>query len=141
MVEPDEVRNPRGVAVTGDDDVVANVVLGQVVEGTVTVGLVSIPCVVIERVSVAVANGFVDFGENSLRADDPPASTAGGGLAEGIVEPVLLTAAHEGTSSIVGDLVDVIGVPVKIGDGTVVLAGVEHDQVEQRADLEVTPDA
>jgi len=69
------------VRVTRQDNVVANVVLLKVVERTVTVRLgklvtreifisvkvaylVSIPCIVVERVDVAVSNRLVDTGED-----------------------------------------------------------------------------
>lgn len=54
--------------------------------------------------------------------------------------PILLTAAHHGAADVVRDLVHVVGVPVQVGDGAVVLACVEHDQVEERADGERAPD-
>jgi len=57
-----------------------------------------------------------------------------------VVEPVFLSAAHHASACIVADVVDVIGVPVEICDGAVVLAGVEHDQVEQAANAEAAPD-
>lgn len=41
MAEPDKIRNPRRVTVAGDDDVVADVILGEVVERPVAVGLVA----------------------------------------------------------------------------------------------------
>jgi hypothetical protein len=56
VVEPDKVGNPVGVAVSGNDDVVANVVVGQVLQRAVAVRLVSVPCIVVERVDVAVLN-------------------------------------------------------------------------------------
>lgn len=69
--------------VSGQHDVVANVVLLEVVEGTVTVGLwelvirrlfisaeaaylVSIPSIVVKRVNVSVSDGLVDAGEDWL---------------------------------------------------------------------------
>jgi hypothetical protein len=57
-----------------------------------------------------------------------------------VVEPVFLSAAHHTSTGIVADVVDVVGVPVEIGDGAVVLTGIEHDQIEQAADAEASPD-
>jgi hypothetical protein len=36
---------------------------------------------------------------------------------------------------------DVVRIPVQVGDGAVVLSSIEHDQVDEVADLEVSPDA
>jgi hypothetical protein len=57
-----------------------------------------------------------------------------------VVEPVFLSAAHHTSTGIVADVVDVVGVPVEIGDGAVVLTGIKHDQIEQAADAEASPD-
>ena len=46
MIEPDEVRDPICVGVTGDDKVVADVVVVEGLKCTVAVRLVAIPCVV-----------------------------------------------------------------------------------------------
>lgn len=48
---------------------------------------------------------------------------------------------HDGAASIVGDLLHVIRVPVEIGNGSVVRARVQHDQVDQVAQLEAPPDS
>lgn len=58
-----------------------------------------------------------------------------------INSPVLLSGAHQGSTGIVGDLMDVVRVPVEISDAAIVLPGIEHDQIKQGADLEVSPDA
>lgn len=34
---------------------------------------------------------------------------------------------------------DVIGIPVKIGDGSIVLPGIQHDEIEQRSDRKTPP--
>lgn len=49
--------------------------------------------------------------------------------------------AHHGAASIIGDLLHVIRVPVEIGDGAVIRARVQHDQVDQIAQLEAAPDS
>lgn len=36
---------------------------------------------------------------------------------------------------------DVVGVPVQVGDRAVVLAGVQHDDIQERSELEAPPDA
>ena len=48
-----------------------------------------------------------------------------------LVKPILLTATHHRTSSIVRYGMYVIGVPVEICDGSVVLPGVKYDEIEQ----------
>jgi hypothetical protein len=75
------------VTVTGDDDVVADVVLLEMVQCAVAVGLVAVPGVVVEGVDVAVGDGLVDTGEDGLGADDSPAGAAVGGGGELVVEP------------------------------------------------------
>lgn len=59
-------------------------------------------------------------------ADYAPGGVAVFGGAEGAVEPGFLLGAHEGAGGGVGDAMDVVGVPVEVGYGAVVLAGVEH---------------
>jgi len=60
VVEPDQVADPVGVGVAGDDDVVADVVFVECLEGAVAVGLIAIPGVVVEGVGVTVGNGLVE---------------------------------------------------------------------------------
>lgn len=140
VVEPDEVGDPRGVGVTGHDNVVANAVVVEVSKSAVAVGLVAVPGIVVKRVGVTISSRLVDAGEDGLRTDQTPSGTTIGGLRQLVVEPVLLSATHHRSSSIVAELVNVIGVPVKIGDGAVVLTSVEHDQVEQTTNAEASPD-
>lgn len=54
LVEPDQVADPIGVRVAGDDDVVADVVLVECLECPVTVGLVAVPGIldVVSRVYI-----------------------------------------------------------------------------------------
>ncbi len=49
--------------------------------------------------------------------------------------------AHERSASVVADRGDVVGVPVEIGDRSVVLSCIEDDQIEELAHFEVPPDA
>ena len=55
--------------------------------------------------------------------------------------PVLLIRSHKSASRIVRDLSHVVGIPVKSGDTPVVVASVEHDQVDQLAEGEVSPNS
>ena len=91
FVEPDEVGDPVGVGVAGEDDVVGDVVGVEGLEGAVTVGLVAVPGVVVEGVDVAVGDGFVDAREDGLRADDAPGCSRGDKF---VVEPVFLAGTH-----------------------------------------------
>lgn len=68
VVKPDKIADPRSVAVTRHDNVVADIVLVEMVQGTVAVCLVAIPGVVIEGVDVAISGGLVDAGENCGRS-------------------------------------------------------------------------
>jgi hypothetical protein len=57
-----------------------------------------------------------------------------------VVEPVFLSAAHHASTGIVADVMDVVGVPVEIGNGAVVLTGIKHDQIKQTSNAEASPD-
>ena len=140
LVQPDEVGDPVGVRVAGDEDVVADVVVVERLQRAVAVRLVAVPGVVVERVGVAVGDGLVDAREDRLAADDAPGGAAGLGLHEGVVEPVFLARAHHAAAGVVGEFVHVVRVPVQVCDAAVVLARVEHDEVEKVANLEVAPD-
>ena len=76
----------------------------------------------------------------SLTTNQTPCSTSILALGKLTVEPALLSGTHHTTSGVVADLMDVVRVPVKIGDGSVVLPGVEHDQIEKTSDGETPPD-
>ena len=141
VVQPDEVGDPVCVAVAGDHDVVADLVVVQGGERAVAVALVAVPGVVVERVDVAVRDALVDAREDGLRPDDTPGGAAICGLHEGVVEPIFLAGAQHAAAGVVADLAHVVGVPVEVGDGAIVLAGVEHDEVEEGAELEGAPDA
>lgn len=65
-----------------------------------------------------------------LAADDTPACLALGGLDEFAIKPVFLTAPHHGAARIVGDFIDVVGIPVKIRDTAIILSSVQDDQIE-----------
>jgi hypothetical protein len=132
MVEPDKIRHPVRVRVTGDDNVVGDVVGREDVEGLVTVALVSILGIVVE---------WIDAAEDRLATDHTPCGIAGLGLFQGVIEPVFLPAAHHRPASVIGNCVDVVGVPVQVRDGAIVLPGIKHGQVHQLAELEVSPDS
>lgn len=134
LVEPHEIRDPVRVRVARDHDVVGDVVVVQGREGPVAVGLVPVPGVVVEGVDVAVGEGLVDAAKDGLGADDAPRGAARFGVEERGVEPVFLSGAHHRPRRVVGDLVDVVRVPVEVGDGAVVLPCVEHDEVDEVAD-------
>jgi hypothetical protein len=140
MIEPDKVGDLVGVAVAADHDIVANIVVYERLKGAVEVGLVPIPRVIIERVNIIVRDGLVDLGKDSLRADDAPSRASRLGSDEIRVKPMFLPRAHHGAAGIVGDVVDVVGVPVQISDPAVVMTSVEHDQVHNIAKGERPPD-
>jgi hypothetical protein len=140
VVQPDEIGYPRGVRVTRHDDVVADAVVVEMRQSAVAVGLVAIPGVVVEGVGVTVGGRLVDAGEDGLRADKTPCGTTVGRLSQLVVEPVFLSAAHHASTGIVADVMDVVGVPVEIGNGAVVLTGIKHDQIKQTSNAEASPD-
>lgn len=98
-----------------------------------------IPSIRVE--SDAAACGVVDAREDELVANESPRRTAILALTQLIVEPVLLTAAHEGARGVVDELLNVVVVPAELGDAAIVAAGIEHDQIQELAHLERTPDA
>jgi hypothetical protein len=57
-----------------------------------------------------------------------------------MVEPVLLAATHQGSTGIVGNLIYIVGIGVGVGDRAIILPGVQHDKVNERTELEVSPD-
>ena len=65
-----------------------------------------------------------------LRTNHSPRGSAFLGLDELVVKPILLSTTHHGASSVIGYRVDVVGVPVQIGDGSIVLPRIEHDQIQ-----------
>lgn len=137
----EQVGDPVCVAVAGEHDGVVDGVAGEVVQRAVAVRLVPVPLVVVVGVAGAVDDGLVEAREDGLRADEAPGGAARGARGELVVQPVLLPRAHHRAPGVVGDRVDVVRVPVQVGDGPVVLPRVEHHQVEQLADAEGAPDA
>lgn len=71
-------------------NVVSDLVVVEVLEGAVAVGLIAIPCIVVEGIGVAIDERFVLTGENSLTANDAPHRPTFSRLAKLVVEPVLL---------------------------------------------------
>ena len=59
-----------------------------------------------------------------MGADDAPCGTAVGGADERVVEPVFLAGAHHGAAGVIGNGVDVVGVPVSTNFFSVVLGGI-----------------
>ena len=80
-----------------------------------------------------VTSDSSDF-EDNLGADDPPSRSTISGSAELIVEPILLSTAHQSPTSVVGDGVDVVCVPIEVGNGAIVLSRVQHEKIEERSE-------
>jgi len=66
LVEPYKVADPRRVTITGQEDVVADVVAIQVVQRAVLVAHVAVPRVVVERVLGSVGGRLVEPTEDNL---------------------------------------------------------------------------
>ena len=49
-----------------------------------------------------------------MGANDAPGGTAVGGADERVVEPIFLTRAHHGAASVIGNSVDIVGVPIPV---------------------------
>lgn len=59
-----------------------------------------------------------------------------------MIVPVLLVGAHQSSAGVVGDLSDVVVVPApEGGDASIVVAGIEHDQIDKFAQGETPPDS
>jgi hypothetical protein len=43
-------------------------------------------------------------------------------------------------TGVIRDGMDIVGIPVQVGDRAVILSGIEHHEVKQIAELEVSPD-
>jgi hypothetical protein len=71
-VEPDETRDPGGVRVVGEEDVIADFIAVEVLEGAVAVCGVVVPGVVVDGVFITVGDSFVEAGEDDLVADYSP---------------------------------------------------------------------
>ena len=109
------------------------------VERTVAVALVSIPLISVE--GLAVDSGIVHAAKDDLVADDSPGCAPLMRVGETSIEPVLLSAAHERSTRIIDELLNVVVVPIQSGDAAVVIASVKHDEIEQLSHLEAAPDA
>jgi hypothetical protein len=141
VIQPDEIRHPRGVRVSRHDDIIANAIVVEMRQSAVAVSLIAIPSIVVKRVGIAIRSTLINPRKHSLRANQSPRSTTVSRLSQLVVEPVFLSAAHHTSTSIIADIVDVIGVPVEISNGTIVLTCIQHDQIEKTADAETSPDA
>ena len=140
MVQPDEVGDPGGVGVAGHDDVVADAVVVEVRQRAVAVSLIAIPSIIVERVGIAISSRLIDARKDGLGTDQTPCGTTVCRLSELVVEPVFLSAAHHTSTGIIADIMNVVGVPVQISNGTIVLTSIKHDQVKQTANAETSPD-
>lgn len=89
------------------------------------------PCIVVEWIHIAICNGFIDPRENGLRSDHSPSCTPFRRSLKLAVEPIFLPTAHHRAACIIRDLVDVMCIPVQIGDGSVVVTSIKHDKVKQ----------
>jgi hypothetical protein len=164
LVQPDEIGDPAlspprlmcqqktlketqrgmerslGMTVTAEHDVVRDVVVVKNRQGAVAVGLIPVPSIVIQRVRISGCDRYVLSREHDLATDDSPSGASIGRLDQVAVEPILLSTTHQGSARIVGDLTDVISVPVQVGDGPVVLSSVQHEEVDEIPYLEAPPD-
>ncbi len=102
------------MTVSGENDVVGDVVVIQMLKCTIAVSLVTIPSIVVEWICITVHERLVLAREHCLTADDSPLSATLGRRGQLIVEPILLSASHHRTACIVRDFVDIVGVPVEI---------------------------
>ena len=138
------------MAVSGKEDIVANVVVVEVLKCPVTIRNVALgesvrylhenekhhirrkkatlrrPAAGHGRTHVpvvaALAGGLYDVREDDLVPDDAPRGAPLRRLAQLVVEPVLLVRAHERAARVVSDVRDVIVVPAFDGEGEGVLA-------------------
>lgn len=71
-VKPYEVGDPRSMAVSGKENGVIDFVVVEVGERSVSVALIAVPCIIIDRVRVSIGKGLVESGENDLISNDAP---------------------------------------------------------------------
>lgn len=74
-----------------------------------------------------------------MATNNAPVGTSASRVDQSTVEPVLLAATHQGPTGIVGNVIDIVGIIVGIGDRAIILPGIQHDKVNERAELEVSP--
>ena len=82
-----------------------------------------------------------ELGEKHLVSDNSPCGSSLGRLAQPAIEPVLLPRAHQRPRGVVVDFFDIGVVPTQSGNAAVIVPGVEHDEVQELAHLEGTPDS
>ena len=79
--------------------------------------------------SLVGAEAVFDTSITCLRSHHTPCGLR---VHERRIEPILLATAHHRASCVVRNLVDVVCVPVQVGDRSVILARVQHDQINER---------
>ena len=133
------------------------VILVEVLQSAILVRKISIPCIIVQRIDVTGSNRFVLARENGLRANETPCRTTSLRFGELVIEPGLLSSTHHGAAGVVADLVDVVTmschnavsrlhasysrIPVEISDRSVIITSIQHDKVDQSAQVERSPDA
>lgn len=108
---------------------------------TKTEELRTYPCIIIKRVYISVRNGFIDSGEDGLGTDHPPSCSSLRRGLELAKEPILLATTHHRAPCVIRYLVYVMCIPVKIGDRSIVLTSVKHDEIKQCADRKASPNS
>lgn len=102
-------------------------------------GRTHVPLISVERIAVNCA--VVHPTEDDLITHYPPCGSTFVRLGQLAVEPILLGTAHERAACVVLDFLDVVIIPVERRDRSVVITRVEHNQVEELAHFEASPDA
>lgn len=64
FAEPDEIASPVGMRITGNYDVVVNMVFVQGLESSVAICEIAIPSIIIEGVNVTVGLRFIESRED-----------------------------------------------------------------------------
>ena len=102
---------------------------------------ITYPCIIIKWINISIGNGLIDPREDSLRSDHSPCCSPLRRRLELAVEPIFLATTHHRAACVVGDLVDVMCIPVQIGDGSIVVTSIKHYKVKQCTDRKASPNS
>ena len=111
FADPGEIAHPVDMGVASNHDVVPDLVVEEMLEGTVLVRPVAVPAVETEADTAILGAGRLNPREPKLVAYHTPFRTALRRLGHLPVEPVLLARAHERSAGVVvnsGDVVIVV---------------------------------
>lgn len=60
FIEPDQIADPIGMGISRDNNVVPNIVIVKSLECSVSVRLIAVPSIIIERIDISIRNRFIE---------------------------------------------------------------------------------